>query len=45
MSRLKSKGSVQGRQRTDCLLSNHKMLVHLRIDGPATALTHVPQVR
>jgi hypothetical protein len=44
MSRLKSKGSVQARQRTDCLLSNHKTLVHLRIDGPAAALADIPQV-
>src|SRR4249920_753611 len=44
MSRLKSKGSVQARQRTDCLPSNYKTLVHLRIDGPTAALADIPQV-
>src|SRR6476659_3826629 len=44
MSRLKSKGSVQAHQRTDCLPSNHKTPVHLRIDGPTAALADIPQV-
>ena len=40
MSRLKSKGSVQARQRTDFLPSNHKTLVHLCVFGTA-AMTNV----